>query len=88
MTAPSAEVKYLWDGTKVRTSSALGQGRLYKGSFVYSVTPTDMQLESVAHDEGRFLASEGCLVIDGREWKNVERQLGKSKNIYLKLTRK
>ena len=28
------------------------------------------------------------MLIDGREWKNVERQLGKSKNIYLKLTRK
>ena len=28
------------------------------------------------------------MLIDGREWKNVERQLGESKNIYLKLTRK
>ena len=32
-------------------------------------------------------ASSGCLVIDGRQWKNVEHQLGKSQNIYLRLTR-
>ena len=32
-------------------------------------------------------ASEGCLVIDGRDWKLVDYQLGESQNIYLKLTR-
>ena len=33
-------------------------------------------------------ASKGCLVIDGRSWKDVEKQLGKSSNIYLNLMRK
>ena len=32
-------------------------------------------------------SSRGCLVVDGRSWKNVEKQLGKSSNIYLKLSR-
>lgn len=32
-------------------------------------------------------SSQGCLVVDGRSWKNVEKQLGKSSNIYLKLSR-
>ena len=32
-------------------------------------------------------SSVGCLVIDGRSWNNVEKQLGKSNNIYLKLSR-
>ena len=32
-------------------------------------------------------SSKGCLVIDGRSWKNVEKQLYKSTNIYLKLSR-
>ena len=32
-------------------------------------------------------SSKGCLVVDGRSWKNVEKQLGKSSNIYLKLSR-
>ena len=32
-------------------------------------------------------ASAGCLVIDGRQWNNVDRQLGTSQKIYLKLTR-
>lgn len=32
-------------------------------------------------------ASKGCPVIDGRKWREVERQLGHSQNIYMKLTR-
>lgn len=33
-------------------------------------------------------ASQGCLVIDGRQWKSVEKQLGHSQNIFLYLHRK
>ena len=33
-------------------------------------------------------ASKGCLVIDGRNWHNVEKQLCKSKKIFITLTRK
>lgn len=32
-------------------------------------------------------SSQGCLIIDGRSWDDVEKQLGKSNNIYLKLFR-
>ena len=32
-------------------------------------------------------ASVGCLVIDGRSWKDVEKQLRKSKKIFISLTR-
>lgn len=32
-------------------------------------------------------SSQGCLIIDGRNWDSVEKQLGKSNNIYLKLFR-
>lgn len=55
-------------------------------------TKTTTMIEIFFHrtnsDGGAKYASVGCLVIDGREWKNVEKQLGKSKNIYLKLTLK
>lgn len=33
-------------------------------------------------------SSKGCLVIDGRSWRSVEKQIEKSKNIYIKLNRK
>ena len=33
-------------------------------------------------------SSSGCLVIDGRRWKEVESQLDKSQKIYLILNRK
>ncbi len=32
-------------------------------------------------------ASKGCIIIDARVWRDVEEQLGKSQNIYLKITR-
>ncbi len=32
-------------------------------------------------------ASKGCLIIDGRQWWKVEKQLDKSKNIYIYVTR-
>ena len=82
MTTPSAVVTYLWDGTKVRTSSALGQGRLYKGSFVYSVTSTDTQLESIGHDEGRILASEGASGTEFIDTWHVRDYLGSVRAIY------
>ncbi len=82
MTAPSAEVMYLWDGTKVRTSSALGQGRLYKGSFVYSVSPTGTQLESISHDEGRILAAEGASGTEFIDTWHVRDYLGSVRAVY------
>ena len=33
-----------------------GSGRAYRGSFVYSIAGSVQTLESIAHDEGRFLA--------------------------------
>ena len=33
-------------------------------------------------------SSKGCLVVDGRSWTSIEKQLGKSNNIYLKLSRR
>ena len=82
MTAPSAEVLYLWDGTKVRTSSALGQGRLYKGSFVYSASPTGTQLESISHDEGRILAATGTSGTEFIDTWHVRDYLGSVRAIY------
>ncbi len=32
-------------------------------------------------------SSSGCLNIDGRQWRDVEKQLGKSKNIFIRVTR-
>ena len=82
MTAPSAEVTYLWDGTKVKTSSALGHGRLYKGSFVYSVSPTGTQLESISHDEGRILAAEGASGTEFIDTWHVRDYLGSVRAVY------
>lgn len=33
-------------------------------------------------------ASQGCLIIDGRQWRSVKKQLGHSQNIFLYLHRK
>lgn len=33
-------------------------------------------------------SSQGCLIIDGRQWRNVEKQLDKSKNMLLRIIRK
>ena len=32
-------------------------------------------------------SSQGCLIIDGRQWRSVEKQLGKSTNMLLRITR-
>ena len=32
-------------------------------------------------------SSKGCMIIDGRQWRNVETQLKKSSNIFLKINR-
>ena len=82
MTVPSAEVIYLWDGTKVKTSSALGHGRLYKGSFVYSVSPTSTQLESISHDEGRILAAAGASGTEFIDTWHVRDYLGSVRAVY------
>ena len=82
MTVPSAEVTYLWDGTKVKTSSALGHGRLYKGSFVYSVSPTSTQLESISHDEGRILAAAGASGTEFIDTWHVRDYLGSVRAVY------
>jgi len=36
---------------------------------------------------GAKSSSTGCLNIDGRQWKNVEKQLGKSNSIFIRVTR-
>lgn len=49
-------------------------------------------MEQIMHRTDRngvaHRASQGCLVIDGRQWKSVEKQLGHSQNIFLYLHRK
>ena len=57
-----ARYSYLADGTKLSVRDAQGDGLSYRGSFVYtangtagSATATE-KLESIAHDEGRFVA--------------------------------
>ena len=32
-------------------------------------------------------SSKGCLIIDGRRWRDVEKQIGKSSNIFIRVTR-
>lgn len=39
------------------------------------------------NDGNARLSSSGCLLIDGRQWKDVEKQLGKSKNIFIRVKR-
>ena len=33
------------------------------------------------------VSSKGCMIIDGRQWRNVEKQLKKSSDIFLKVIR-
>lgn len=53
---------YLADGTKLSVRDAQNDGLSYRGSFVYladgtsSSTAVTEKLESIAHDEGRFVA--------------------------------
>ena len=57
-----ASYSYLADGTKLTVRDSQNDGLTYRGSFVYTAdeTPgsTDVteELESIAHDEGRFVA--------------------------------
>ena len=48
----------------------------------------DIFLHRTNFDGRATNASKGCLVIDGRYWHNVEKQLRKSKKIFITLTRK
>ena len=57
-----ASYSYLADGTKLTVRDSQNDGLTYRGSFVYtadgtagSATATE-KLESIAHDEGRFVA--------------------------------
>ena len=57
-----ARYSYLADGTKLSVRDAQNDGLSYRGSFVYladgtsSSTAVTEKLESIAHDEGRFVA--------------------------------
>ena len=57
-----ARYSYLADGTKLSVRDAQNDGLNYRGSFVYTVdgtagsTAATEKLESIVHDEGRFLA--------------------------------
>ena len=57
-----ARYSYLTDGTKLAVRDAQNDGLSYRGSFVYTVEGTPGSaavtetLESIAHDEGRFVA--------------------------------
>ena len=57
-----ARYSYLADGTKLSVRDAQNDGLIYRGSFVYTVdgtagsTGVTEKLESIAHDEGRFVA--------------------------------
>ena len=57
-----ARYSYLADGTKLSVRDAQNDGLNYRGSFVYTVdgtagsTVATEKLESIVHDEGRFLA--------------------------------
>ena len=57
-----ASYSYLADGTKLSVRDAQGDGLSYRGSFVYTAdgtpgsTAVTENLESIAHDEGRFVA--------------------------------
>ena len=87
-----AESVYGKDLLTYRVSDIRGNLELNPVGGYNKATKTTTMIEIFFHrtnsDGGAKYASVGCLVIDGREWKNVEKQLGKSKNIYLKLTLK
>ena len=55
--SPKARYYYFADGSRYRVYDASGNGYAYRGTFVYNLLPTGMErLESVGHDEGRFIA--------------------------------
>lgn len=51
-------------------------------------TMTEIFLHRTNRDGNASLSSKGCLLIDGRQWTNVEELLGKSNNIYIRINRK
>ena len=57
-----ARYSYLADGTKLTVRDSQNDGLTYRGSFVYTAdgtpgsTAVTENLESIAHDEGRFIA--------------------------------
>ncbi len=53
-------------------------GKSYLGDIFFHRTNWDGQ---ATH------SSQGCLIIDGRQWRSVEKQLGKSTNMLLRITR-
>ena len=64
------------------TSSADGSGRAYRGSFVYSIAGSAQSLESIAHDEGRFLAVQGQSGTEFIDTWHVRDYLGSVRAIY------
>jgi len=55
--SPKARYYYFADGSRYCVHDASGNGYVYRGTFVYNLSPTGMErLESVGHDEGRFIA--------------------------------
>ena len=79
---PRARMVYLADGTRVMTSSADGSGRAYRGSFVYSISGPVQTIESIAHDEGRFLAVQGASGTEFIDTWHVRDYLGSVRAVY------
>ena len=80
------------DSLTYRISDMNGSLDLHPIGGINKYNGTSIMTEIFLHrtdTDGRATrASVGCLVIDGRSWRNVEKQLGKSSNIYIKLTRR
>ena len=74
---------YLWDGTKVLTQDGSGNGRVYRGCFVYNLTSLGVAgVESIAHDEGRFLAVQGASGTEFIDTWHVRDYLGSVRAVY------
>jgi hypothetical protein len=58
-------------------------GKSYMGDIFFHRTNKN----GWASYKGNSAVSKGCPVIDGRDWNKVETQLGKSTNIYFRITR-
>ena len=53
---------YLADGSKLSATDGEGDGLLYRGSLIYRKTGDDIELESAAFSEGRFVRSAGGII--------------------------
>lgn len=62
-----------------------GQGAEIIGAYLHR---TNNDGNALGNPAGGHPVSSACIVIDGRSWKQVEQQLNKSENIFLRLTRK